>query len=354
MAHFFFQAEDGIRDLTVTGVQTCALPIYFDTLEALDLVTRLDVVVGLHRDTAFGTVADFLDVFLEAAQRFQLAFEDHHAVAQYADRLVALDHALDDHRTGDGAQLGTAEDVADLGDTDDLFTDLHAQQTGSHLLHLIDHVIDDREVTQVHAIGFDDATGRSIRTHVEADDGGLRSGRRVGVRFSDAAHAGVDNVDADVFVGQRDQCLAEGLHRTLHVGLDDQVEDLLALALAQGRHDVFHAAAGGGDQARFTALGLTLLGNVLGQALVLDDHEVVTGFRHAGQAQDLHRDGRAGELRLLAGFVEQRTHAAVLDAAHQVVSLLQAALLHQHGGDRAAALVQRRFDHHARGAAFVD
>src|SRR6266853_4124379 len=27
---FFFQAEDGIRDLTVTGVQTCALPIFED------------------------------------------------------------------------------------------------------------------------------------------------------------------------------------------------------------------------------------------------------------------------------------------------------------------------------------
>src|SRR5207245_3910137 len=26
--YFFFQAEDGIRDATVTGVQTCALPIY--------------------------------------------------------------------------------------------------------------------------------------------------------------------------------------------------------------------------------------------------------------------------------------------------------------------------------------
>src|SRR5438270_10604253 len=26
--YFFFQAEDGIRDLTVTGVQTCALPIF--------------------------------------------------------------------------------------------------------------------------------------------------------------------------------------------------------------------------------------------------------------------------------------------------------------------------------------
>src|SRR2546430_16381875 len=29
---FFFQAEDGIRDLTVTGVQTCALPICLKTL----------------------------------------------------------------------------------------------------------------------------------------------------------------------------------------------------------------------------------------------------------------------------------------------------------------------------------
>src|SRR2546430_5644563 len=27
ISYFFFQAEDGIRDLTVTGVQTCALPI---------------------------------------------------------------------------------------------------------------------------------------------------------------------------------------------------------------------------------------------------------------------------------------------------------------------------------------
>src|SRR2546430_16730514 len=35
---FFFQAEDGIRDLTVTGVQTCALPI-------LELTARLESVL---------------------------------------------------------------------------------------------------------------------------------------------------------------------------------------------------------------------------------------------------------------------------------------------------------------------
>src|SRR2546430_7356477 len=35
---FFFQAEDGIRDLTVTGVQTCALPIFHH--EAIQLGLR--------------------------------------------------------------------------------------------------------------------------------------------------------------------------------------------------------------------------------------------------------------------------------------------------------------------------
>src|SRR5256885_12249949 len=33
---FFFQAEDGIRDYKVTGVQTCALPIYTFTLKIWD------------------------------------------------------------------------------------------------------------------------------------------------------------------------------------------------------------------------------------------------------------------------------------------------------------------------------
>src|SRR2546430_7476493 len=37
---FLFQAEDGIRDLTVTGVQTCALPISFDIADAGDAADR--------------------------------------------------------------------------------------------------------------------------------------------------------------------------------------------------------------------------------------------------------------------------------------------------------------------------
>src|SRR2546429_6549998 len=43
---FFFQAEDGIRDVAVTGVQTCALPI--STSVILVLVAFQLALTGLH------------------------------------------------------------------------------------------------------------------------------------------------------------------------------------------------------------------------------------------------------------------------------------------------------------------
>src|SRR5690349_22913633 len=42
---FFFQAEDGIRDLYVTGVQTCALPISDEDVGA-GLGEALDELLG--------------------------------------------------------------------------------------------------------------------------------------------------------------------------------------------------------------------------------------------------------------------------------------------------------------------
>src|SRR5688500_19786012 len=39
---FFFQAEDGIRDYKVTGVQTCALPIYLPAALRRDLTLSID------------------------------------------------------------------------------------------------------------------------------------------------------------------------------------------------------------------------------------------------------------------------------------------------------------------------
>src|SRR5215210_9167781 len=43
---FFFQAEDGIRDTSVTGVQTCALPIFAGEQAAQQVVVLRVVAEG--------------------------------------------------------------------------------------------------------------------------------------------------------------------------------------------------------------------------------------------------------------------------------------------------------------------
>src|SRR5947209_12294135 len=57
-AFFFFQAEDGIRDIGVTGVQTCALPI--------SLPSAGGKALGLAADSS---KRDEIDKVIEAADR---------------------------------------------------------------------------------------------------------------------------------------------------------------------------------------------------------------------------------------------------------------------------------------------
>src|SRR5256885_12086212 len=49
---FFFQAEDGIRDYKVTGVQTCALPICL-TEELIDQLSRNRELRVIARTSSF-------------------------------------------------------------------------------------------------------------------------------------------------------------------------------------------------------------------------------------------------------------------------------------------------------------
>src|SRR2546430_11358363 len=63
----FFQAEDGIRDLTVTGVQTCALPICIG--EAQRGVAAAQQLVGLFVEP--GVVAKLEGHFARGRQRVE-------------------------------------------------------------------------------------------------------------------------------------------------------------------------------------------------------------------------------------------------------------------------------------------
>src|SRR5690606_39983668 len=65
---FFFQAEDGIRDFHVTGVQTCALPICIGEAGGLSGccwllcsgVKRSAVIAGLEINDGYIGVGDFV------------------------------------------------------------------------------------------------------------------------------------------------------------------------------------------------------------------------------------------------------------------------------------------------------
>src|SRR2546430_6430061 len=61
---FFCQAEDGIRDLTVTGVQTCALPIYIMSLGGIAI--------------AIGAMVDSAIIMIENAHKALEQFRDEH------------------------------------------------------------------------------------------------------------------------------------------------------------------------------------------------------------------------------------------------------------------------------------
>src|SRR6266496_1037156 len=90
---FFFQAEDGIRDLYVTGVQTCALPIC--AVEVPPQITRLvQLVEQVEGDYPVGLIgkvgADLLDQMLAQGARPRRGLVDPGQIARLARAVSAL------------------------------------------------------------------------------------------------------------------------------------------------------------------------------------------------------------------------------------------------------------------------
>src|SRR6266496_3600753 len=126
---FFFQAEDGIRDLYVTGVQTCALPIYRADHQDLAADLRLELVrcaggrdpAAVDHDDVVGELVGLLHVLGGEHDRDAVADQvpDHPpqvAAApgvQPGGRLVQVD----DPRAADqaGGQVEAAPHAAGVG-----------------------------------------------------------------------------------------------------------------------------------------------------------------------------------------------------------------------------------------------
>src|SRR5687768_18523069 len=73
---FFFQAEDGIRDVAVTGVQTCALPIYVlraDHIRSPERLVKILAVPAAKLGRAVIDVIEWTTTLEDALQLSKLA-----------------------------------------------------------------------------------------------------------------------------------------------------------------------------------------------------------------------------------------------------------------------------------------
>src|SRR5699024_11586996 len=88
---FFFQAEDGIRDRNVTGVQTCALPICHMTLTFYDLHSKL-MSYGqiLVLPSQMHHISSFALEYLKRSEERRVGKECRYQGAQYHGKKVCI------------------------------------------------------------------------------------------------------------------------------------------------------------------------------------------------------------------------------------------------------------------------
>src|SRR2546430_14966347 len=104
---FFFQAEDGIRDLTVTGVQTCALPICANRASSPD--SGAPTIIDSGHARALDLAIEILSSPLEAVMAGEGWGEVYDRVGQFigGDRTTGV--FVKTRRVGGGGALDLPE-----------------------------------------------------------------------------------------------------------------------------------------------------------------------------------------------------------------------------------------------------
>src|SRR5690606_10784453 len=103
---FFFQAEDGIRDFHVTGVQTCALPISDYQWSDMDDRVQAGFIVGESDINSFASVRARLGLAIDRAMPYVTA---GYGWADVDARLLGIG---EDSKTHDGWVYGGGVELA--------------------------------------------------------------------------------------------------------------------------------------------------------------------------------------------------------------------------------------------------
>src|SRR5437763_10539314 len=184
-------------------------------LVRLDDVALLEVVEVLQADAALEALVDFLHVVLETAQRGDAAGEDRLRVAQQPYERGPRDIAVGYRRPGDGPELGLVEERLHLGMAEDRLLDDGLEQAFHGELHLVEGLVDDRVVLDLHAFLLGGLLRIRLALGVEPDDERLRGGPEHDVALRDVPDAGVDDVHRHLGRGEPRERVLQRLDRPL-------------------------------------------------------------------------------------------------------------------------------------------
>src|SRR5215472_8467759 len=115
--------------------------------------------------------SDLGDIVLEPAQRLDReALRDHDAVADQAGLAATVDRARAHDAPGDVAGPRHPEDLPDLRGAELCLLELGLEHALERGFDLLDRLVDDRVVADVHALALRELAGPACRADVESDD----------------------------------------------------------------------------------------------------------------------------------------------------------------------------------------
>ncbi len=221
------------------------------------------------------------------------------------------------------------------------------QQAGHRRLHLVEHLVDDLIGADVDA----DALGRLARLRHRAARGSRRRSRRSPARAARRSRVTPPTATCSTFTFTRS---VESLPSASRIASAEPCTSAFTISGSSfvppsaPREQILERDArlrdGRLPLARFVE---PMLDDVLRDALALDGVHHVARTGHARETDDLHGLRRPRFLDRLpwSSFID--AHAAVVRADHDDVAAPQRAVLHEHGRDRTATLVELRLEHDA-------
>src|SRR5208337_1698686 len=321
---------------------------YFLNLIGLNDVFFLDIVEILNTDTAFESGLDFLDVILEPSEGTDLSVIDDYIVAKNSCPGVSFHTAVEYGAACNHPEFWNMKGLSYFRPADHVLFVYRLEHADYGAPDVIEELIDDIIVTNVHRFLLGQLLNLRIRSYIEADHDSIGGRSEHNVGFGDRTGTAVNDVDLDFGSRKLDQRINDCLQRTMDIGFDYKFK-FLDLAFLNLIEQVFESNLARSGKLLFPELEKPVLGDCSGLLFIGQNDKIVTRVGHPGKTENLDRNGRLGRIYSLPASIEHIADPSRVNSADINVTGPERPFLNQDCGNRPPALVQLGLDDSAPG-----